>query len=59
MKRRGFTPERMAVIRQMFKLLYRESLTLEQSLTAIGELAGEDVALMLAFLASAERGIVR
>ena len=59
LKRRGFTPERRAVIRQMFKLLYRESLTLEQSVAAIGELAGEDVALMLAFLASAERGIVR
>ena len=43
----------------MFKLLYRESLTLEQSMAAIGALAGEDVALMLAFLASAERGIVR
>ena len=49
----------MAVIRQMFKLLYRASLTLEQSMAAIGALAGEDVALMLAFLASAERGIVR
>ena len=59
LKRRGFTAERMAVIRQMFKLLYRESLTLEQSVAAMGALAGEDVALMLAFLASAERGIVR
>ena len=59
LKRRGFTNERMAVIRQMFKLLYRESLTLEQSVAAIGALDGEDVALMLAFLASAERGIVR
>ena len=59
LKRRGFTAERMAVIRQMFKLLYRESLTLEQAMAAIGVLAGEDAALMLAFLASAERGIVR
>ena len=59
LKRRGFTSERMAVIRQMFKLLYRESLTLEQSVAAIGALEGEDVELMLAFLASAERGIVR
>ena len=59
LKRRGYTAERLAVIRQMFKLLYRESLTLEQSVAAIGALAGEDVALMLAFLARAERGIVR
>ena len=59
LKRRGYTAERLAVIRQMFKLLYREALTLEQSVAAIGALAGEDVALMLAFLARAERGIVR
>ncbi|CAN5311771.1 acyl-ACP--UDP-N-acetylglucosamine O-acyltransferase [soil metagenome] len=59
LKRRGFAPDRVSVIRQMFKLLYRESLTLEQSVAAIGELEGEDVALMLGFLASAARGIVR
>jgi len=63
LKRRGFTPERMTVIRQIYKLLYRNSLTLEQAVAAIGELRGqnadEDVTLMLDFLAAAERGIVR
>ena len=59
LKRRGFTAERLAVIRQIFKLLYRESLTLAQSVVAIGELPGEDAALLLGFLARAERGIVR
>ena len=59
LKRRGFTPERISLIRQMFKLLYREALTLEQSVAAIGALEGEDAAAMLAFLAAAERGIVR
>jgi UDP-N-acetylglucosamine acyltransferase len=65
LKRRGFTPERIAVIRQLHKLLYRASLSLEQSITAIGALRGQhaeadaDIEQMLAFLAAADRGIVR
>lgn len=63
LKRRDFAAERIAVIRQMHKLLYRSSLTLEQAVTAIGALRGqqadEDVEVMLNFLAAAERGIVR
>ncbi|HSI56874.1 MAG TPA: acyl-ACP--UDP-N-acetylglucosamine O-acyltransferase [Ideonella sp.] len=65
LKRRGYTAERIAVIKQMHKLLYRQQLTLEQARQAIAALAGEhpqaepDVALMASFLAAAERGIVR
>lgn len=65
LKRRGYTAERIAVVKQMHKLLYRSSLTLDQAIQAIGELRGQaaqadaDVALMLDFLARAERGIVR
>ncbi len=65
LRRRGFTPERIAVIRQMYKLLYRSSLTLEQAVEQIGALRGQaadsdtDVATMLDFLAAAQRGIVR
>lgn len=65
LKRRGYTAERIAVVKQMHKLLYRSSLTLEQAIQAIGELRGQDVAadadvdLMVNFLTRAERGIVR
>lgn len=65
LKRRGYTAERVAVIKQMHKLLYRSSLTLEQAIQAIGDLRGQeaaadtDVELMVNFLARAERGIVR
>jgi len=66
LKRREFSAERIAAIRQIYKLLYRSSLTLEQAMAAIGELRGQqaqeadqDVELMLNFLATAERGIVR
>ncbi|MEK8034324.1 acyl-ACP--UDP-N-acetylglucosamine O-acyltransferase [Ideonella sp. DXS29W] len=65
LKRRGFSPERMAAIRQMHKLLYRDSLTLEQATEAIGAMKGgqldidADVDVMLGFLAGSRRGIVR
>ncbi len=63
LKRRGFTEEQMRVIRQMHKLIYRSSMTLEQSVSAIGELRGQgadgDVEAMLSFIAASTRGIVR
>lgn len=65
LRRRGFSAERIEVIRQMHKRLYREGLTLDQAVQAIGELRGtdpdakSDIDAMLEFLASATRGIVR
>ncbi len=65
LRRRGFSAERIAQVKQMHKLLYRQGLTLATGITAItalqGQLAGseDDTALMLGFLAQAERGIVR
>ncbi len=63
LKRRGFTDEQIAVVRQMHKLLYRSGMTLEQSVSAIGELRGKggdaDVQAMLDFIAASTRGIVR
>ncbi|HEY6510742.1 MAG TPA: acyl-ACP--UDP-N-acetylglucosamine O-acyltransferase [Burkholderiaceae bacterium] len=65
LRRRGYTPERIARVKQMHKLLYRQGLTLAAAREAITQLAdgepgGEaDVAMMQDFLASAERGIVR
>ena len=65
LRRRGFTPERIAQVKQMHRLLYRQGLTLAAGMAAIealrGQLAGSeaDATLMLDFLAQAERGIVR
>lgn len=67
LRRRGFSADRIAVVKAMYKALYRDGLTLEQSRTHIATLAqetpqaGPDVALMLAFLdqVSPQRGIVR
>jgi len=67
LKRRGFSPERIKVIKEMYKLLYRDNLTLEQAKVAVSELEKSnpqsdiDIQMMLGFLTapSADRGIVR
>ena len=68
LRRRGFSRERIAQIKQMHRLLYRDGLTLEQARQRIEALlqgdAGDpqgqgDVRLVLDFLASSTRGIAR
>jgi UDP-N-acetylglucosamine acyltransferase len=65
LRRRGYTPERIAVVKQMHRTLYRKGLTLAQAKDELAALQGSaadaeaDVRLMLEFLANAERGIVR
>lgn len=67
LRRRGFSRERIAQVKQMHRLLYREGLTLEQARAAIGALRGgvadeaadADVQMLLDFLAASTRGIVR
>jgi UDP-N-acetylglucosamine acyltransferase len=65
LRRRGFSRERMALVRQMHRLLYREGLTLAQSREAIVALRGtvdggdQDLAALLEFLDLSRRGIVR
>ena len=67
LRRRGFSAERIAQIKRLHRSLYRQGLTLAAARAEMeaqrGKLpepeADADIALMLAFLASAERGIVR
>ena len=67
LRRRGFSAERMAAVKAMYKALYREELTLaaaRERIAALTEIIPEskpDVELMLLFLeqASPQRGIVR
>lgn len=65
LRRRGFTPERIAAVKQMHRSLYRDGLTLEAARAEIQALrerypgAHDEVALMLGFLAAATRGIAR
>jgi UDP-N-acetylglucosamine acyltransferase len=65
LRRRGFDAARIAVVKQMHRLLYREGLTLDEAgerIVALGARepdATGDVALMTAFLAASTRGIAR
>jgi UDP-N-acetylglucosamine acyltransferase len=67
LRRRGFSPARIAAVRAMYKVLYRENLSLEASKERIAHLAMDkpevhaDVDMMLDFLAgsSPKVGIVR
>ncbi|GAA4345395.1 acyl-ACP--UDP-N-acetylglucosamine O-acyltransferase [Variovorax defluvii] len=65
LRRRDFSAARIAAVKQMHRLLYRQGNTLEQARAAIQALGTEvpeaavDAAMMNDFLASATRGIVR
>jgi len=67
LRRRGFSPERIASVKAMHKALYRQDLTLEVAQTHIATLiekypeSAPDVRMMLSFLeqTSPQRGIVR
>jgi UDP-N-acetylglucosamine acyltransferase len=67
LRRRGFTAERIAAIKQMHRSLYRKGLTLAAAVAEIESQRGlnadsdtdADIDAMLAFIAAAERGIVR
>jgi UDP-N-acetylglucosamine acyltransferase len=67
LRRRGFTPERVAAVKAMHKLLYRSDLSLDAACEQIEALklttpaAAGDIAMLVDFLRSApaNRGIVR
>ena len=67
LRRRGFSSERLAAVKAMHKMLYRDDLTLEAAQVQIAELeikhpeSSPDVRMMLSFLeqTSPQRGIVR
>lgn len=65
LRRRDFSAARLAAIREMHKLLYRQGKTLDEARAAIAALAAEtpeaaaDVVLMDGFLAASAAGIAR
>lgn len=65
LRRRGFSAERIAAIKQAHRVLYRQGLTLEASISAMDALIEEhpqgaaDIALLRDFVASSRRGIAR
>ena len=64
-RRKGYSAERLSLLKQVHKVLFRRGLTLEAAKAEIAALRGQqpdadaDIDNMLTFLASASRGIVR
>jgi UDP-N-acetylglucosamine acyltransferase len=65
LRRRGFSKERVALVKQMHRLVYRDGLTLDNAKAAVAALRGSveggdvDVNMLLDFLAASTRGIAR
>jgi UDP-N-acetylglucosamine acyltransferase len=65
LRRRGYSRERIALVKQIHRLLYRDGLTLDKAREAVTALKGSveggdaEVQAMLDFLAASTRGIVR
>ena len=65
LRRRGFSPARIAAVKQMHRLLYRSGKTLDDARAAIDALAATapeaaaDIATMSDFLSRSKRGIAR
>jgi len=61
LKRRGFSPERIAAIRRAYKTIYTSGLTLEEAKAELANAAGDapDVKAMLDFINSGQRPLFR
>jgi len=65
LRRRQFSAERIAAIKQMYKLMYRVDHTMAkavedmQALSAATPAAAEDIALVIDFIAASTRGVAR
>jgi UDP-N-acetylglucosamine acyltransferase len=61
LKRRGFSANSIANIKRAYKILYRQSLTLEEAKFALAEqtLSAPELQILLDFLSLSTRGIVR
>lgn len=62
LKRRGYTAEAMAHVKQMYKIVFRSNLKLEDAIQKIEEdfsTEAEEVAIYLDFLKKSQRGLAR
>ena len=61
LKRRGFTPERIAAVKKAYKMLYKSGLKLSEAMAQLEALAEQepDVRPMVDFIRESQRSIVR
>ncbi len=61
LKRRGFTPESLKALRQAYKVLYRNKLTMAQALPQLQSMAEQhpEISLLIESVEASTRGIIR
>jgi UDP-N-acetylglucosamine acyltransferase len=59
LKRRGYTPEQISVIKSAYKTLYRSGLSFQDAKAALAAIDVPEVKVLSDFLAASTRGIVR
>ncbi|MEM9243998.1 MAG: acyl-ACP--UDP-N-acetylglucosamine O-acyltransferase [Pseudomonadota bacterium] len=61
LRRRNFSEDTMAVLKQIYKIIYRKNLTVEETIVELSEMDGEadEVGIMIEALKRSQRGIVR
>jgi UDP-N-acetylglucosamine acyltransferase len=59
LERRGFSPERIRALQKAFRLLLVSKLNTTQALEKMRALAGDDVALLVAFIERSQRGVIK
>jgi UDP-N-acetylglucosamine acyltransferase len=57
--RRGFSPERLSTLQKAFRLLLASRINTSQALEKIRELEGEDVKIVVEFIARSQRGVIK
>ena len=61
LKRRGFSTDAIAALRRAYKIVFRQGLTVQQSIADLEKMIGDfpEVSLMIDALTQSTRGIVR
>ncbi|MGB6688087.1 MAG: acyl-ACP--UDP-N-acetylglucosamine O-acyltransferase [Terracidiphilus sp.] len=59
LERKGFSPERLERLQKAFRLLLAAKMNTTQAVEKMRELEGEDVALLVKFIESSQRGIIK
>jgi UDP-N-acetylglucosamine acyltransferase len=59
LERRGFSPERLRRLQKACRLLLAAKLNTTQALEKMREIEGEDVALLVKFIESSQRGVIK
>ena len=57
--RRGFSPERLAVLQKAFRFLLASRLNTSQAVEKIRELEGDDARIVAEFIERSQRGVIK